>query len=1124
MKTSTTSQPIRIKRNDNQSNARFTESKSSGNLEKLSQSLGTHAPGRLTRHVTNVSDIFYAGYLLKRSNKPVTRCPLPFSAEESLPHQQQHVSAAQAASSPPAPYTFLRHRSEVDVFNASDLDLSSTTSSNFHLSPTLPLHEIVQHDSQQYSELQEFAHALFGIDSSIGLFAAPSPATQRNSASSPLSAQATPPLRRTEPLQIPTPDSYYTKRDSFRQTRRTSEPSLYATSPGGSSSSCAGHGHSGTPTDVLEQDQHVWRAKYCVLENGLLYFYRHQVDAELVEARLERQQLLLELQQQTVHTPCQSKASVRTGVTTGDPPWLRPSLAMSPMHHKHEFAFMSSSHHHDDSVAAPAFPRICEKFVALSTVGAVRSAELEHGPHSFVLASEDEDPLILRAQSNEDMSEWIFQFHRSIASYVMGIMESCSLAWNSNQLIRRNKALLSARGDIAMTLSPRGHKAVMTMTDGPGTASSSLSHGHGRTLLNRKRTSSAGSTSIRLAQSFHEHRSPLALGFPILPYQQSQPAWTPPRNAQSLATPPQDAQAQEVTSPEFSAPQSDYPETERPPPSRPGKYLPPHLRNKETLSPTECISLQMREQSAHRYVPPQQRSSSSNYTSLFMRNSLIGLNPSQLHCDDATPHHVHVNAVEEEDEVTDHLMMFDETDMDDAICPDGIKLGGCADPLLVEGSILDAVYIPRKASRSGKTSTVPFGCRSSNEGQAGNRLRFEIGAVSECGIRDSNEDAFVVATDVLLAAMHNGTDMSETVWDMDDSMHPPGLFAVFDGHCGDHAARFAAERLLSYVQAHSANDSDNMSTQAERIKKVLRKAIRQLDDEFCNICVADGRDWESGATALIAALVNEQLVIANLGDARGVICRSVTNVTGMLDNGWTELPSSDYISTEGRVFWKQITSTHTPSRADERARIENANGWITFEKEIPIGQLQRMVLFDEDVLDILQRCFADRIPSASPRAAAPQRILQISRVCGELAVSRAIGDRDFKSAHNRAGNPHRPLDSTLEDEWHNASLFLPYPDNHCRSFVGDLVSNDPDFEFVSVGEPGVTDEFLLLCCDGLWDVMDSDDAVRVTRDLLFEKGWSAKQAASRLAELAIHLGSSDNITVIVIRFLERNKI
>ena len=48
--------------------------------------------------------------------------------------------------------------------------------------------------------------------------------------------------------------------------------------------------------------------------------------------------------------------------------------------------------------------------------------------------------------------------------------------------------------------------------------------------------------------------------------------------------------------------------------------------------------------------------------------------------------------------------------------------------------------------------------------------------------------------------------------------------------------------------------------------------------------------------------------------------------------------------------------------------------------------------------------------------------------------------------------------------------------------------------------------------------MDADDAFRVTRSLLFEKKWSAKEAAARLAQLAIHLRSSDNVTVVVVRF------
>lgn len=93
-----------------------------------------------------------------------------------------------------------------------------------------------------------------------------------------------------------------------------------------------------------------------------------------------------------------------------------------------------------------------------------------------------------------------------------------------------------------------------------------------------------------------------------------------------------------------------------------------------------------------------------------------------------------------------------------------------------------------------------------------------------------------------------------------------------------------------------------------------------------------------------------------------------------------------------------------------------------------------------------------------------------------------------------------------------------YPDGHSGRFKGDLVSNKPDIKFFKVGQKGVVDEFLLMACDGLWDVMDGDDAVRIAKDLLFDKKLSAKDGAARLAELAKHLGSSDNITIVLIRF------
>jgi serine/threonine protein phosphatase PrpC len=810
--------------------------------------------------------------------------------------------------------------------------------------------------------------------------------------------------------------------------------------------------------DRIDPSGHVWRSHYCVLEHGALFMYRQISEAERPDASIERQQ----------------------------------------------YADSTNDNHEDDYYSNNINNHNWESVITLNRVDAVRSVELEHGQHTFALSFSTEDETTsLRAHNAKDMNEWIFQFHRVMTSFVMDRMMACSAhAASSNDqeglLVRsyhHHQGVLHTR--TGANVSPDHYHRIHSMHLSPrvGEGAMALSHGHGRNRLHRKRLSEQ--PSLGLAQS---PQDTTLLEFSDMA--------EPPERLQSLDLSPiahhVSTRLLEIdTPPELCAPQSNYPETERPPAPKPGKYIPPQLR-KQTPASSVRTSL------FHSHVPESAPTcaGTAKYVPPHMRARAGVQNvPSELEAK-AAIEPVTVMPIDDEalDIVEDWLQLVG-----------GFKRGGCADPTLMNGSVLDPIYIPRKASMLGKTHTEPFGCISSEN--LDNTLRWEIGAVSECGVRESNEDSFLIAPNLNKALDGHGLSSHLPAWPA--AMHTPSLFAVFDGHCGNHAARFAAEHLVQYIHEYSLLESDeNMQLGApDRVDDILRQALYQMDMDFCNACVQEGRDWESGATALVAALVEEQLVIANLGDCQGVMCCSVDPANdgamiAMDDDGWLELPSADCPG-EHRCFWKKVTNTHSPSRKDEHERIQAANGWITTETEIPIGQLQRMDLFDQDVIDILKRCFGDRI-EASQKAAAPQRILHISRVCGELAVSRALGDRDFKAAFNGLKT------HSSEHEWVNESLCLPYPDDHTRAFVGDLVSNKPDVQILPVGEPGVSEEFLLLACDGLWDVMDPDDAVRVARNLLFERKWSAKRAANRLAELAVHLGSSDNITLILVRFFERN--
>lgn len=83
--------------------------------------------------------------------------------------------------------------------------------------------------------------------------------------------------------------------------------------------------------------------------------------------------------------------------------------------------------------------------------------------------------------------------------------------------------------------------------------------------------------------------------------------------------------------------------------------------------------------------------------------------------------------------------------------------------------------------------------------------------------------------------------------------------------------------------------------------------------------------------------------------------------------------------------------------------------------------------------------------------------------------------------------------------------------------MGSALIPDPDLFHYRISQDS---EFLVLACDGLWDVMRNGDACRMVRRWLAD-GRGAAAAARALCETALKLGSGDNITAVVLRFSGR---
>lgn len=108
--------------------------------------------------------------------------------------------------------------------------------------------------------------------------------------------------------------------------------------------------------------------------------------------------------------------------------------------------------------------------------------------------------------------------------------------------------------------------------------------------------------------------------------------------------------------------------------------------------------------------------------------------------------------------------------------------------------------------------------------------------------------------------------------------------------------------------------------------------------------------------------------------------------------------------------------------------------------------------------------------------------IEMGRVCGNLAVSRGLGDFEYKDRTDLG-----PAEQKVT----------------AQSETTILERNQAE------------DEFVLLACDGIWDVISNEGAV-VFVNFYLERGLTAREIADKLLDYCLSLGSKDNMSVILV--------
>jgi len=112
--------------------------------------------------------------------------------------------------------------------------------------------------------------------------------------------------------------------------------------------------------------------------------------------------------------------------------------------------------------------------------------------------------------------------------------------------------------------------------------------------------------------------------------------------------------------------------------------------------------------------------------------------------------------------------------------------------------------------------------------------------------------------------------------------------------------------------------------------------------------------------------------------------------------------------------------------------------------------------------------------------------IEMGRVCGNLAVSRSLGDFQYKDRPDL--KPHQ-----------------------------QKISACSDMEVIKRVHGKGGDQFLLLCCDGIWDVMSNEQAVLFVVEHL-KAGIPVPKICERMLDHCLMKNSKDNMSVLIVLF------
>ncbi|PWZ03402.1 protein phosphatase 2C [Testicularia cyperi] len=292
-----------------------------------------------------------------------------------------------------------------------------------------------------------------------------------------------------------------------------------------------------------------------------------------------------------------------------------------------------------------------------------------------------------------------------------------------------------------------------------------------------------------------------------------------------------------------------------------------------------------------------------------------------------------------------------------------------------------------------------------------------------------------------------------------------GFFGIFDGHAGKHAAEWCGQNFHTYLLETLSSSS------GQAVPDLLNKTFHAVDKQLSN--VAREKGTTSGCTAVVAFL--------RLEDESGQASSPVVTGSPSTDGKASKRQSAaSGASSEG--LWGRLSRRFDGNSDSKNSKQDAQPPQSKHLNSAQASSSSRRVLYTANVGDaraVLCRGGTAVRLTYDHKGSDAQEAKRITdaggfvmnnRVNGVLAVTRSLGDSAMKEFV--VGSPYT-TETVLGDD----------------------------------------DSFLIVACDGLWDVTEDQEAIDLVRD-----EQDPQKASQMLLEHAMANFSTDNTSVMVIRF------